>query len=54
MLDLATSWTFELGVGDILDLDFSWLGVDHATISAHERPHLAIELVSQGFCGLKS
>ena len=40
MLDLAASRVLELGIGDVLDLDFSWLGVDDATIFAHDKPLL--------------
>src|SRR6201999_2319140 len=36
VLDLAAARVFELGIGDILDLDFSWLGVDDTTIFAHD------------------
>ncbi|HXO84015.1 MAG TPA: hypothetical protein VN803_00665 [Gemmatimonadales bacterium] len=36
MLDLAASRVLEFGIGDVLDLDFSWLGVDDATIFAHD------------------
>jgi hypothetical protein len=35
MLDLAASRVLKLGIGDVLDLDFSWLDVDDATIFAH-------------------
>ena len=38
MLDLATVRVLELGIGDVLDLDFSWLGVDDAAIFAHDKP----------------
>ena len=38
MLDLLTSWVLEFGVGDVLNLDFSWLGVDDAPIFAHHKP----------------
>jgi hypothetical protein len=37
MLDLAASRVLELGIGDVLDLDFSRLGVYDATIFAHDR-----------------
>jgi hypothetical protein len=37
MLDLAASRVLELGIGDILNLDFSLLGVDDATIFAHQK-----------------
>jgi hypothetical protein len=38
MLDLAALRIFELGIGDILNLDFARLGVDDTTISAHDKP----------------
>ena len=38
MLDLAAARILELGVGDILNLDFSRLGVDGSAIAAHRRP----------------
>jgi hypothetical protein len=28
----------ELGVRDILNLDFSWFGIDDAAISTHDKP----------------
>ena len=37
MLDLTTSRVLELGIGDVLNLDFSGLGVDDATIFAHDK-----------------
>jgi flagellar motor switch protein FliM len=40
MLDLAASRVLELGIGDVLDLDLSWLGIDDAAISAHGKPPL--------------
>ena len=42
MLDLAASRVLELGISDILDLDFSWLGVDDAAIFAHDKPLLRV------------
>ena len=38
MIDLATLRVLELGIGDVLNLDFAWLGVDDATIFAHDKP----------------
>jgi len=38
MVDFATLRVLELGIGDVLDLDFSWLSVDEATIFAHNKP----------------
>jgi hypothetical protein len=38
MIDPAASRSLEFGVGDILDLDFSRLGVDNSAIAAHHRP----------------
>jgi hypothetical protein len=35
MLDLTALRVLELGIGNILDLDFSWPGVDDATITGH-------------------
>ena len=32
MIDLAATRVLEFGVGDVLNLDFSWLGVDDASI----------------------
>src|ERR1700731_1141171 len=40
MLDLAASRVLEFGIGNVLDLDFSWLGVDDAAIFAHDKPLL--------------
>jgi hypothetical protein len=40
MLDLAASRVLELGIGDVLNLDLSRLGVDDATIFAHDKPLL--------------
>lgn len=37
MLNLAASRVLELGIGDVLDLDFPWLGVYDATIFAHDK-----------------
>jgi hypothetical protein len=37
MLDLAASRVLELGIGDVLNLDFSGLGVDDTTIFAHDK-----------------
>jgi hypothetical protein len=42
MLDLAASRVLELGIGDVLNLDLSWLGVDDATIFAHDKTSLAV------------
>ena len=46
MVDLATLRVLEFGIGDVLNLDFSWLGVDDATISAHDKPLCAGERVA--------
>jgi hypothetical protein len=42
MLDPAALRVLELGVRNILDLDFSWLDVDNATILAHDNLSLMI------------
>ena len=42
MLDLVTSRVFEFGIGDVLNLDFSRLGVDDAAILAHDKPLMRI------------
>ena len=42
MLDLAALRVLEFGIRDILDLDFSRLGIDDAAISAHEPPRLQV------------
>src|SRR5258708_31373828 len=41
MLDLAALRILEFRVGDILNPDFSWPGVDDAAISAHGQTSLA-------------
>ena len=38
MVDLATLRVLEFGIGNVLNLDFSWLGVDDAAIFAHDKP----------------
>jgi hypothetical protein len=40
LLDFAALRVLELGVRDILNLDFSRLGVDDAAISTHDKPLL--------------
>jgi hypothetical protein len=42
MLDLAALGILELGIGYILDLDFSWFGVDDTAIFAHDKSSLAV------------
>lgn len=42
MFDLAASRVLELGIGDVLNLDFSGLGVDDATIFAHDKTSPAV------------
>ena len=49
MLDLATSRVLELGIGDVLNLDFSGLGVDYATIFAHDK---RLQQCGQNYCEL--
>jgi hypothetical protein len=44
MVDLATLRVFEFGIGDVLNLNFSRLGVDDAAIFAHDKPHISIRL----------
>jgi hypothetical protein len=38
MLNLETLRVLKLGIGDILNLDFSWLGVDDASIFVYYKP----------------
>jgi hypothetical protein len=47
MLDLAASRVLELGIGDVLNLDFSGLGVDDATIFAHDK---ILQGCGQNYC----
>jgi len=36
MLNLAALRVLELGIGNILNLDFAWLGVNNTAIFAHD------------------
>jgi hypothetical protein len=45
MLDLVALRVFELGIGNILDLDCSWFGVNNTAIFAYDNLSLAILLV---------
>jgi len=49
VLDLAASRVLELGIGDVLNLDLSGLGVDDATIFAHDK---RLQQCGQNYCEL--
>ena len=40
MLDFAALRVLELWIGDILNLDLTWPGIDDAAISTHDKPLL--------------